>query len=55
MDRKQRMATRKNQTACRLNELVRALDKAMYKAGVSYADKESFLNWAISSLWNSFK
>lgn len=55
MDRKQRMATRKNQTACRLNELARTLDKAMYKAGVSYADKESFLNWAISSLWNSFK
>jgi len=49
------MATRKNPTVCRLNESARALDKAMYKAGVSSADKESFLNWAISSLWNTFK
>ena len=55
MERKQRMATRKNPTVCRLNESARALDKAMYKAGVSSADKESFLNWAISSLWNTFK
>lgn len=55
MDRKQRMATRKNQTVCRLNESARALDKAMQNAGVSSSDKESFLNWAISSLWNTFK
>jgi len=27
----------------------------MQNAGVSSADKESFLNWAISSLWNTFK
>ncbi len=55
MDRKQRMATRKNPTVCRLNESARALDKAMEKAGVTSSDKESFLNWAISSLWNTFK
>lgn len=55
MDRKQRMATRRNQTVCRLNESAIALDKAMRNAGVSSADKESFLNWAISSLWNTFK
>lgn len=55
MDRKQRIATRKNLTVCRLNESARALDKAMQKAGVSSSDKESFLNWAISSLWNTFK
>lgn len=55
MDRKQRMATRKNQTVCRLNESARALDKAIQNAGVSSSDKESFLNWAISSLWNTFK
>ncbi|MDE6331559.1 MAG: protein phosphatase 2C domain-containing protein, partial [Muribaculaceae bacterium] len=54
MDKKQRRATRRNQTACRLNESARALDKALLKAGVSAADKESFLNWAIGSLWNSF-
>lgn len=55
MDRKQRIATRKNQTVCRLNESARALDKAMQKAGVTSSDKKSFLNWAISSLWNTFK
>lgn len=49
------MATRKNQTVCRLNESARALDKAIQNAGVSSSDKESFLNWAISSLWNTFK
>ena len=55
MDRKQRMATRKNKTVLSLNESARALDKAMLKAGVSSADKESFLDWAISSLWSTFK
>lgn len=55
MDRKQRMATRKNLTICRLNESARAIDKALQNAGVSSADKESFLNWAISSLWNTFR
>ena len=55
MDRKQRMEIRKNHTVCRLNESAIALDKALQKAGVSSADKDSFLNWAISSLWNSFK
>lgn len=55
MDRKQRMATRKNQTVVSLNESARALDKAMQKAGVISSDKESFLNWAISSLWSTFK
>lgn len=55
MDRKQRMEIRKNHTVCRLNESAIALDKALQKAGVSSADKDSFLNWAISSLWKSFK
>ena len=55
MDRKQRMTTRKNQTVCRLNESARAIDKALRHAGVSSADKESFLNWAFSSLWSTFK
>lgn len=55
MDKKQRMTTRKNQTICRLNEFARAFDKAMQNAGVSSVNKESFLNWAISSLWNTFK
>lgn len=55
MNRKQRMATRNNRNVCRLNETARALDKAMQNTGVSSADKKSFLNWAISSLWSAFK
>lgn len=55
MDRKQRMAMRKNRTVCRLNEFASDIDRAMQKAGVSSADKESFVNWAISSLWSKFK
>lgn len=46
---------RTSKTVARLNESARALDKALLKAGVSAADKESFLNWAISSLWDTFK
>lgn len=55
MDRKQRMAIRKNQTIVRLNESAKALDKAMRMAGVTSSEKGPFMNWAISSLWNTFK
>lgn len=55
MDRKQRMTKRSARTVVRLNESARALDRAMRKAGVNSVDKESFLNWTISSLWKSFK
>lgn len=49
------MAARAHITACRLNDAARALDKAMRVAGIPSADKESFLNWAVSSLWSTFK
>lgn len=55
MDRKQRMATRKNQSVARLNESARALEMAMREAGVTAADKDAFLNWSIGSLWHKFK
>jgi len=55
MDRKQRMAKRNSLTTVRLNESARALYKAMLKAGISSSDRESFLDWTIGSLWNTFK
>lgn len=55
MDRKQRMAIRKNRVALRLNDTARVIDKALCKAGVPPVDKEQFLDWAIASLWNTFK
>lgn len=55
MDRKQRMAVRKNQRVTRLNESARALDAALVKAGVTSSEKKPFLNWAITSLWDTFK
>lgn len=55
MDRKQRMASRNGLTAARLNESAKALDRAMRKAGVSYSDRGPFLDWAIGSLWDTFK
>ena len=55
MDRKQRLATRNNLAVGRLNESARMLDKAMLKAGIPPSEKEAFLNWTISSLWDNFK
>lgn len=55
MYRKQRFASRNNQTVTRLNEAARAVDKAMMKAGIPQSDKELFLNWTISQLWKTFK
>ncbi len=55
MNRQQRISTRNSQIVVRLNESARALDKALRMAGVPDSDKESFLNWTISSLWSKFK
>lgn len=55
MDRKQRIASRNNQTVASLNETARAVEKAMVKAGIPKSDKEMFLNWTISQLWNTYK
>jgi len=55
MDRKQRIASRNNQTVARLNETARAVDKAIVKADIPQSDKEMFLNWTISQLWKTFK
>lgn len=49
------MASRNNRTTVRLNESAAALDKAMRNAGISSSDKEQFLNWAIGSMWDTFK
>ena len=46
---------RKSPSARRLNESAMALDKAMQRAGIPSSDKESFLDWTIASLWNTFK
>lgn len=55
MDRNQRMASRKNLRARRVDELARMIDNAIYKAGVPVADKEKFVDWAIASLWCTYK
>lgn len=55
MDRKQRLASKRHVAAMRLNETSRALDRAMDKAGVPAPEKESFLNWTVDTLWNTFK
>lgn len=46
---------RRNIPACRLNESARTLDRILTQAGVSAADREDFLTWAIGSLWTTFK
>jgi len=55
MDRKQRIANRNNRTVSRLNETARAVDMAIVNAGIPQSDKEMFLNWAISQMWNTYK
>lgn len=55
MDRKRRMASRNNRRALHVNELARTIDNAMYKAGVPVADKDKFVDWAIISLWRTYK
>lgn len=55
MDRKQRIATRNNRAVSRMNETARAVDKAIRKAGIPSADRMEFLEWAVGSLWNTFK
>lgn len=55
MERKQRIAGRHNPVAGRLNEVARMVDKAMVRAGIPQSDKERFINWAVSQLWDTFK
>ena len=56
MERRQRKeAEIKKRRTIRLNESARLMDKALRMAGVSSAEKESFLNWTICSLWSKFK
>lgn len=55
MNKHQRTAAHKNQIVVRLNEAARHIDTAMTKAGIPSTDKESFLKWTISTLWDSFK
>lgn len=55
MERKLRIAGRKNLTVNRLNETARAVDKAMAKAGIPSTDKEAFLNWTVERLWSTYK
>ncbi len=49
------MAARHKHSAAGIDKSVRAFDRAMREAGVNASDKESFLNWAITSLWDTFK
>lgn len=55
MDRKQRMAMRNSQASARLNESAKALDKAMGNAAIPMPDRATFLDWAVASLWGTFK
>ncbi len=52
---RQRTANNNSQIVHRLNSAARALDKAMTKAGIPPSEKDEFLDWTISNLWNTFK
>lgn len=55
MNRKQRLMARKNPTVANLNEAANKLERVISNAGIPSSDRESFLHWAVGSLWNSFK
>lgn len=47
--------TKRTAIPARLSETARALDRSMARAGIPSADKEAFLDWAVGSLWKTFK
>lgn len=55
MNRTDRLTNKTAGKALRINESARAIEKALRLAGVPSSDKESFLNWAVASLWDTFK
>lgn len=38
-----------------LDETARLIDKSMRRSGIPSADREPFLRWAVSTLWDSFR
>lgn len=52
MDRRRRVEARR---ASRLNETARLLDRAMTRAAVPAPQREAFMQWAVGSLWQSFR
>ena len=55
MDRRDRLASRHSNTVAGLNETARMLRRAMLSAGMPRSEQEAFLDWAVGSLWNTFK
>lgn len=55
MYRRKRPSAYSGGAVARLNETARLIDKAINAAGVSAADKEAFINWTVTSMWDSFK
>lgn len=55
MNRQQRKAARQSAAVSRLNEEARAIYSAMARAGVPEADRGSFLDRTIASLWQTYK
>lgn len=55
MNRLQRKGISQYRRIARLNESALELEKAMHRAGVTPEDKEKFLDWAVSSMWSSYK
>ncbi len=54
MDRKNRIARKCSPAAARLSVTARAIDRAIVNAGVKPSEKEAFINWTVSHLWNAF-
>lgn len=55
MKRKERLMSRGNGNSRRLRDTAYILDKAMESAGVKIKEREPFLDWAVGTLWKTFK
>ncbi len=55
MNRRERLALKGCKNVQRLNESARKIEKALDAAGVPEGDKEYFLKWSVSTLWNTYK
>lgn len=55
MNGMQRLHRHGGRTARSINDTARALEKAMARAGIPDRDRPAFLDWAVGSLWDTFK
>jgi len=55
MNREQRLQSRNKGAINQLNELARSIEKTMRELDIPTSQRDTFLSWAIGSLWDKYK